>query len=272
MGCIYKITNTVNGKAYIGQTRHDAEKTRRRDHFTGRGNADVKEDIEKYGKDVFTFEILHDGIIPELLNSFEKEAIAKFNCVHPNGYNKNRGGRGVVSHSDEAKEKISAVHKGKPLSEEHRLKLSKANKGKKHTAGSRRKMSDAHKGKTLSEETRQKMSESRKGRKHSNETKQKLSEALKGENNPMKRPEVRQKVSEANTNKKHSEETRRKISEANKGKSTHPIRPVAHQFFLSLPASLPKTEKNKRLYDQFPNICRGTIQRWTRRWQSELDE
>ena len=32
MGCIYKITNTVNGKSYIGQTRHDVEKTRIRKH------------------------------------------------------------------------------------------------------------------------------------------------------------------------------------------------------------------------------------------------
>ena len=38
MGSIYKITNTVNGKAYIGQTIHDAEKTRIRDHLNGTGN------------------------------------------------------------------------------------------------------------------------------------------------------------------------------------------------------------------------------------------
>lgn len=220
MGCIYKITNTVNGKAYIGQTRHDAEKTRIRDHFTGRGNEDVKKDIEIYGQDAFTFEILLDGIIPELLNSFEKEAIAKFNCVHPNGYNQNRGGRGVISHSDEAKQKISAVHKGKPLSEEHRRKISEANTGKMHTA------------------------------------------------------ESRQKMSEANTGKTHSDETKRKISDAHKGDRNHRFSPMHKQtkaFFLSLPASLSKTEKNKRLYDTFPNIHRGTIQRWTRRWQSELD-
>ena len=38
MGSIYKITNTVNGKSYIGQTIYDAVKTRIRYHFAGRGN------------------------------------------------------------------------------------------------------------------------------------------------------------------------------------------------------------------------------------------
>ena len=67
MGSIYKITNTVNGKAYIGQTIHDAEKTRIRDHLNGTGNGSrlVRRAINKYGKDAFTYEILYDGIIPE---------------------------------------------------------------------------------------------------------------------------------------------------------------------------------------------------------------
>ena len=36
MGSIYKITNTVNGKSYIGKTIQDAEKTRIRDHLRGK--------------------------------------------------------------------------------------------------------------------------------------------------------------------------------------------------------------------------------------------
>ena len=38
MGSIYKITNTVNGKAYIGKTIRDAVKTRIRDHLNGYGS------------------------------------------------------------------------------------------------------------------------------------------------------------------------------------------------------------------------------------------
>ena len=166
MGSIYKITNTVNGKAYIGQTIHDAEKTRIRDHFRskGKGSQLIKDDIEKYGQDAFTYEILHDGIIPEFLDTLEKEVIAKFNTLTPHGYNLTEGGGGG-SRSEETRRKMSEAKKGKPS----------PNKGKPHSEEHRRKISEAMKGKTLSEETRRKISE----------------------NNSTKRPEVRRKLSEA---------------------------------------------------------------------------
>ena len=115
MGSIYKITNRRNGKAYIGQTTRDAYKTRIRDHLNGtqHGSRLVKHAIEKYGQDVFTVEILHDGIIPEFLNTLEIEAIAKFNTVAPNGYNLDTGGNGVGSPSGETRRKLSEANKGK---------------------------------------------------------------------------------------------------------------------------------------------------------------
>ena len=196
MGSIYKITNTVNGKSYIGRTIHDAEKTRIRQHLNGKGNEEVKKDIEKYGKDAFTYEILHDGIIPEFLGMLEKEAVAKFNTVDPHGYNLTIGGG---SCSETIRLKLSKAQRGKILSEEHRRKMSEATKGEKHHQY----------GKPLSEET-----------------KRKLSEANKGENNPMSgkthSEESRQKMSEWQKGKKRgplSAETRRKISKAHKGKS-----------------------------------------------------
>ena len=96
MGSIYLIRNTVNGKSYIGQTRQDAEKTRIRDHLTGnsKGSQLVKRAVKKYGRDAFTYEILHDGIIPEFLDTLESEAIEKFNTVSPHGYNLTTGGEG----------------------------------------------------------------------------------------------------------------------------------------------------------------------------------
>ena len=150
MGSIYKITNTVNGKAYIGQTIHDAEKTRIRDHFrsNGKGSQLIKDDIEKYGQDAFTYEILHDGIIPGFLDTLEKEVIAKFNTLAPHGYNLTEGGGGGFR-SEETRRKMSEAKKGKPS----------PNKGKPHSEEHRRKISEAMKGKTLSEETRRKISE-----------------------------------------------------------------------------------------------------------------
>ena len=138
MGSIYKITNTVNGKSYIGKTTRDAVKTRIRDHLRGKGSQPVKDEIEKYGKDAFTYEILRDGIIPEFLGDLEIEAIAKYNTVVPNGYNLTHGGEGGIP-SEETRKKLSGERN-------HFY-------GKKHSPETRRKISEAAKDRVISEET-----------------------------------------------------------------------------------------------------------------------
>ena len=211
MGTIYKITNKVNGKAYIGKSIHDADKTRMRQHLRGNGSRLIKRSVAKYGTDVFTTEILHDDVPPDLLESFEIEAIKKYNAFVPNGYNLTRGGnsntvvsaetrrllsakhkekgtkppsRSGVPHSEESRRKISVAHKGKkrkPLSAEHRRKLREAHKRRKpHSLETRRKISESNKGKTHSPESLRKMSESKKGKARSPETRRKISESLKG--------------------------------------------------------------------------------------------
>ena len=205
MGSIYKITNTVNGKAYIGQTRQDAEKTRIRDHFTGRGNEGISDDLAKYGKDAFTYEILHDGIIPEFLDTLEKEVIAKFNTVSPHGYNLRAGGGGG-SPSLETRRKISESLKGKTFSKETCRKLSEAAQGRKLSEETRRKLSEANIGENHPNY----------GKSHSEETRRKISQANTGEKNHLfgkqLSPEHRRKISKANIGRKHSGETRRKMS------------------------------------------------------------
>lgn len=68
--------------------------------------------------------------------------------------------------SDRAREKISKIHKGKPLSEEHKRKISLANSGKTMSEEARKKNSLAHSGsnhpnwgKHLSNETRRRIGE-----------------------------------------------------------------------------------------------------------------
>ena len=287
MGSIYKITNTVNGKSYIGQTIQDAEKTRIRDHLTGnsKGSRLIKDDIEKYGQDAFTYEILHDGILPEFLDTLEKEEIARFNCVHPNGYNQTEGGEGS-SHCEETRRKMSEAHKGKTLPEETCRKISEANKGRKH-----------------SDETKQKISEAKKGenhpmygRKHSDETKQKMSEAKKGEKNhnygKKASEETCRRLSEShkgqnpwNTGKKlgpHSEEHRRKQSEALKGRTFSeehcrniskaketPERIAARNLFFSLPPDMDLKEKRRLLSQEITGVHTHTIYRWIREWTKD---
>ena len=115
MGCIYKITNTVNKKAYIGKTTRDPIKVRIRDHLNANSNASilVKRAVKKYGKDAFTYKILHEGIIPELLNDFEIQAIKEHNTKAPNGYNCTDGGDGGNNFTEETRRKISEAQKGK---------------------------------------------------------------------------------------------------------------------------------------------------------------
>ena len=140
-------------------------------HFSGHGNIPIKRAVDKYGKNAFTYEILHDGIIPEFLDDLEIKEIEKHNTLIPHGYNLRTGGRGGAC-SEETKEKISEANKGKtPWNKGKKGVQSPSMKGRKHTDESRRKMSEAKKGKNSGEknpfygkthtpESRAKMSES----------------------------------------------------------------------------------------------------------------
>ena len=291
MGSIYKITNTVNGKSYIGQTIHDAEKTRIRPHFAGYGSELVKRAIEKYGKDAFTYEILHDSIIPEFLNDLEKEEIEKYNTLAPHGYNLGTGGSNG-SPSEETRRKISKYQKGRKKSEEHRHNISNAlkgkkkspehirkmaesnrgrlapNKGKKHSAETRRKISEAMTGKKQgprSPEAIQKTAEANRGRKHTPEARHRMSEGRKGKKYGPLSEEHRRKISQANKGHKVSEETCRKISEAKES----PDCIDARKIFFSLPLSMDLKEKRKCLRQKFPNKPRNTIWIWCKKFDSE---
>lgn len=83
-GIIYKITNKVNGKSYIGQTRYTLE-FRWRQHQHKKDNTYFHNAIKKYGVDNFTLEILEECDV-ENLSSREIFYIAKYNTFS-NGYN-----------------------------------------------------------------------------------------------------------------------------------------------------------------------------------------
>ena len=246
MGYVYKITNTVNGKSYIGISIHEPEKRRIKDHLSGHGNQDIADDINIYGKDAFTYEILEANVFDELVPDLEVAYIASFNTVAPHGYNQNSGGTHAIP-SAETRRKISEAQKGKKLSAEHR-----------------RKISEAHKGSTHSEETRCKISEAKKGKPRSEETRRKLSEANKGKKNGPHSAETRRKISEAHRGSPRSAENRRKISEARR----LPEYASIHAFFLSLSSDMPLEEKRKLLYTKFPNVNKSVIWKWVRKWSS----
>ena len=221
MGYVYKITNTVNGKSYIGISIHEPEKDRIQKHLSGHGNRIIANAVKKYGKEAFVYEVLEANVFDEFLPDLEVAYIANFNTVVPNGYNLTSGGEAAKTLSDETRRKIGEAGKGRQHSIEARRKMSEARKGKTLSAEHRRKISEANKGKTRSEEHCRKISEARKGKKgkpHSAETRRKISEARKGKKGKPHSVEARRKMSEARKGKTFSAEHRRKLSEANKGR------------------------------------------------------
>ena len=81
---IYKITNLINGKSYIGQSVQIER--RWKEHLIPSANSLIAQSIKKYGKENFNFEILEECQQKEL-NQKERYWIQYFNTIKPNGYN-----------------------------------------------------------------------------------------------------------------------------------------------------------------------------------------
>lgn len=90
---IYKITNIINDKIYIGQTTGKFL-NRIKAHIKGGKNTYISRAIEKYGKENFKFKILEECETKEELNEMEFHYIKQFNTLRPNGYNLTLGGEG----------------------------------------------------------------------------------------------------------------------------------------------------------------------------------
>ena len=94
-GFIYKITNTINGKSYIGQTIQNV-KERFYQHCATKcskvvSNMAIHRAIKKYGKSNFTVEVIEE-IDSANLNDRERYWIKYYNSYN-NGYNSTKGGQ-----------------------------------------------------------------------------------------------------------------------------------------------------------------------------------
>lgn len=81
---IYRITNKINGKSYIGQSIHIER--RWEEHCKPSSSSLVSKAIHKYGKINFLFEILEECQIEDL-DLLEQYWIKKENTISPFGYN-----------------------------------------------------------------------------------------------------------------------------------------------------------------------------------------
>lgn len=170
---IYKITNLINGKIYIGQTVQSLKK-RWNQHCCSKRAAKslLNMAIVKYGRE--NFEIKEIGGANSLteLNYQEWLLIHLNKCKTPNGYNINNGGGGTGHLKEDIKDKIRKANIGREQSQETRKKIGKASKVMWGN---------------FTEEQKQKIKEnldkirpSQKGRKRSLETRKKISKASKG--------------------------------------------------------------------------------------------
>lgn len=196
MGVIYKWTNKVNGKSYIGQTIN--EEGRKKDHINGRYKCYFHDAIKKYGLENFDYEVLEQ--IEESKLSEREIYWIKYFDTYNNGYNLTEGGEGTRGFSykltDEQKKKISESHKGLIpwnkgkhgiYSEETLKKIAARDHSLCWTDELRKKQSEKlkgkpspNKGKVTSKETKKKISESVKKTFKENNISEKLSKILKG--------------------------------------------------------------------------------------------
>ena len=95
---IYKHSNKINGKCYIGQTCQDPEK-RWGKNGNGYKNKHKKfwQAIQKYGWGSFTHEILYTNLTAEEANELERQLIADYDSIK-NGYNIAEGGSNSPRH------------------------------------------------------------------------------------------------------------------------------------------------------------------------------
>lgn len=111
MNCgIYKITNLLNGKIYIGQSVNI--KSRFSEHRGFPTANYMYNDMKEFGLENFAFETII-VCAPEHLNLYEKLCIEHYDCVHPNGYNLTKGGTERFEHIEETIEKIRKSSTGR---------------------------------------------------------------------------------------------------------------------------------------------------------------
>ena len=183
-GLIYKVTNKINGKVYIGQTTLSLS-TRRKEHLKNvkyGSKFHFHNAIRKFGSINFIWEIIDIAKNRIELNKKECLYIKEYNSFNKKyGYNMTFGGEGM-SPNEELRTKISKSNigkhnywKGKNLTDEHKQKLSISKLGNKNGLGNK-----ARKGLPVLEETKQKISNKLKGHEVNQNTRDKISKGNKG--------------------------------------------------------------------------------------------
>lgn len=195
---LYKITNRINGKAYIGVTKREPNERWRQHKSTymrliyRNSKHALCHALKKYGVDNFDFQVLATADSMEELKELEKNAIQMFNTFASTGYgyNLSLGGDGSPGHivNDEARAIMSRS------AQEYANNNPNPMQGRKH-----------------SDETKELIRQKALGRKISKATRKKISKALKGRPSANK---GRKRGKAWNSGLKYSDEQREALRKA----------------------------------------------------------
>jgi group I intron endonuclease len=182
---IYKISNKINQKIYVGSAKYFNRRYNLHKHHLLKNthpNKILQNFVNKYGFDNLIFEIIEtcdegnllnreqfyiDNLNPEfnvhkianspkgLKRTEQQKANIKNGRLNNGGYAKG------WNHSEEAKKKISLAHKGKVVTELQKKKQSEKMTGKVVSIETRIKISNSTKGKVFNDATIKKLSQSK---------------------------------------------------------------------------------------------------------------
>lgn len=193
---IYKITNIINNKIYIGKTEKTINK-RMRDHINCSKRkrtytSYLYNAMNEYGVENFKIEVIEECFDKENLNKREKFWIKALNSRDPNiGYNIQEGGEGGSLRSKEYKssqKQLDALDKGRHLPASEKLK---------------KKLSEYRKSVIVSDETREKLRKTSSGKKASEETKEKMRQSHLGLKMPERSDESKERYRQSSLNRVH---------------------------------------------------------------------
>lgn len=226
-GVIYKITNKLNNKSYIGRKKIYSKNYNDLHNYFGSG-IHIINSIKKYGIENFKKEYLDVAYSDEELDKKEIYYIEKYNTFKE-GYNATKGGehfRGEFSNNELRKQKISEWSKNFWKDDENRNKVINSRIGKKRNSVTKKKMSESAKN-SWTEERRKNASESGNYIRHfDEETRKRIGESLSNLIN-INNGKIEKRVSESELENylsqgfikgglPKSEEAKKKMSEAAK--------------------------------------------------------
>lgn len=204
---VYKITNLVSGKIYIGSSEN--VESRWSFHRSPSSKQVIGAAIRKYGSDAFEWSII-ECVERERLIEREQHYLDHYQPFVDNGRGYN------VRH-------IAESNMGMKMSEESRRKMSESRKGRKVSEATRDKMKESGKqrdishlkpywGRPQSEETKEKLRKMATGRKWKDDPVRKAAHKERFLGKKLGQEQV-EKMRQSHLGSKRSDESRRKMSE-----------------------------------------------------------